>query len=738
LRGELARAPAAEARLCCLGWADLGLLELAASKMGALEVYVPAPRLPADAQQRQWIEAVEQRLGLERATCPESGFSSENEALVARLEGSELASREETRPPTLLVGREWPDQVRLVCETVMEWLPQTPGPIGIIAPEDSPTAIAVAEALEMAGVTVEHPPRKREPAAHLLILEQVARYHLAGQDVEELIEVVKLLWLQGWTALEPERVRDLLDHAFRVAQSRNARILAQAQPHRRDAAWSAVCELVDALGKWEGEFEPAALREKWEAMLRALRLPADSLAWPGQPLQGGRAFMEWLAGQVAAQRRETPAPDYAMLAPVVVTTFAGAVHQTWERLIFLDSNEHVWPVSGQERFPRVVEEARFLDLVEHCRGAIAFAGVLLEHTDAGEHAQPNEWVLRALMESAGDRFAPDVWAASARSFPPVAPPPLEEPERAHLALVAGSRQNGTMPFDRYHFNFHETKLEPGAWSATELDKAVTCPATFALQELFGAAAREPFARGEGAAVGNRTHRWLGNILRLRDAFTAPAPAAGDEASLARELAGARRELEEWYGAENLAMPLWWESCLRKTQWATRRCLREVRPWLDTPYCAMEQSLAVRVQTAGGALLLKGRIDLVISDRAGFRDAAVRMFDFKTGRGAAPTLATLEKGKGAQFAAYYLMAREAGAAEAAVGIIKPEEQSHEVFGDEAVLRARFAVLAELWRNLRFGQRGPFLAEYGECETLPMATVPIAVEILEQKAALHLLA
>ncbi len=762
--GLLDAQPAQGRRLCCVGWGathwpDLGLLELAAARARSFEMYAPSPRLPADAQQREWIEGLEQRLGLERVTCPESGFVSENEALVARLEKSELASREEARPPVLLVGREWSDQVRLVCGQAAAWLAENPNPgapIGVIAPEDSATAVAVAEALESAGISVEHPGRSREPAPAVLIIEQVARYHLSGHDIEELTELANLLWLyapEKWSALEPECARDALDRAFQTAQSRNSRILAQALPHREDPAWDAARKVIHALGRWDGDFDQPALRKKWDALLAALHLPADSLdAWPeGLFHEGripGRAFMEWLAGQLTARRRIVSPPDYAMLAPVVVTTFADAAQQTWERLIFLDSNEHVWPAPIGETAAapltrhdlRALEEARFLDLLEHCRGPIAFAAALIEEMDPGGAAQPNDWVLRALLETAPGAFPPDLWAASARACPQDAPPALDEAERAYIEQVHASRRNGTMPFDRYLFNFNETRLEPGPWSATDLDAAFNTPATFALRVLFGAKAREPFARSEAAAVGNRAHRWLRQILGSSGHLAAPAPATGDGAKLARELAAARRELAEWYGAEDLAMPIWWETCLRKTEWAARRCLREARGCMDSRYCAVEQPLAVTVRTPAGSLPLKGRIDVLISERPEIAGAHVRMFDFKTGRGSTPTLASLARGQGAQFAAYYLMARDAGAAEAVIGIIKPEERARDVFGaaDEEALRARFSLLAELRRTLRFGRRGPLVSAHGVCETLPMATVPIDPAILEQKAALFLIA
>ena len=284
--------------------------------------------------------------------------------------------------------------------------------------------------------------------------------------------------------------------------------------------------------------------------------------------------------------------------------------------------------------------------------------------------------------------------------------------------------------------------EPEAWSATDLDQAITCPATFALRVLFGAESTvaNTFSRAEGAAVGNRAHRWLGRILGLRDHLSPPDPPTGDVAKLARELAAARHELEEWYGAEDLPVPIWWETCLRKTAWATRRCLGEVRGWLEGHCCSMEHTLAVTVHTPGGPVMLKGRIDIFLSDRPGIEDARVRIFDFKTGRSAAPTLTSLSRGYGAQFAAYYLMVRDAGAADAIIGIIKPQERARDVFSnaDDEPLRAHFSAFAGLRRTLRFGRRGPLVSDYGVCETLPLATVPIDPAILDQKFALFLLA
>jgi len=405
--------PAQAARVCCVGWdathwQDLGLLDLAAAKAGAFEMYVPSPRLPADAQQREWIEALEQRLGLERVTCPESGFASVNEPLVARLEGSELASQAEVLAPGLLVGREWPDQVGSVCAQVLAWLAENPepdAPIGVIAPEDSPTAVVVAEALEKAGVRVEHPERRRELGPALLIVEQVARYHLGGHDVAELLELTRLLWLHTrrhgmrWSRRR-FRMRSTGLSRWPKAATRGSLPGRCRGGKMRSGRWC-----VHWWRRWDGgtrrTIRGPRCSRNGKTLLSGLRLPVEALRPPPRGLfneerVSGRAFMEWVAEELAAERRATNTPDYAALAPVVMTTFANAAQQTWERLIFLESNEHIWPAPFGEniflpdaarvrlnrtrkesgyllttRDSRALEQARFLDLIEHCRGSVA-------------------------------------------------------------------------------------------------------------------------------------------------------------------------------------------------------------------------------------------------------------------------------------------------------------------------------------------------------------------------------
>jgi hypothetical protein len=782
--------PTKIAHLCCVGWdaaqwRELALLDLAVHAAGSVEMYVPAPRLPADALQREWIETLEERYGLARQVCAASEFESRNDALVSRLEKSGLGAGEVAQP-LLIVGREWEDEVGLVCETVLRWVKEKErsGPIGIVGAEKSPTARAVARALAGWGLKVETPGRAMELSSAKLIAEQIARYHLNDRDVMEFAELARLLWMHGgkrWKALEPAGVQDALERAFRTAQTRNSRILMQAQPWLKDGLWITLGELAEMLGRWDAEVVRwITLRDKWSALCEAFELSPDA-QWREvlnrvfvEEQIGDRDFFEFILECAGEERRRISRPDYMIRAQVVVTKFADAAQQDWGGLIFLDSTEGAWRIAQEEnrfltdamrarlnanrkeagrlltmRDARLIEEARFLELLEHCRGEIGFAGALLEQTESGAPAQPNEWVLRTLLETAHGKSPIELWNQSARTSAPN-DGKLALAERKHLEIVHSSRRNGTMPFDRYQFDFNEARLDlsddlfliGGAWSVTDLDSAITCPATFALKKMFGAerAVWWSPARIEKIAVGNRVHRWLGHALGQGAEFSDVPSARDAERRLAQAAGASRRELEEWFASENLPLPLWWETCLRRAQWAARRCLREVLGAIDGGLCAVELNIKVAVETPLGTVPLKGRMDLVLSDKAELRDANVRIYDFKTGRGDVPSMKSLENGKGWQFAAYYLMARDAGAATASIGIVRSEGQPREVFGrsDEDDLRAHAGHFAELRRRMRFGRRGPLISEHGTTETLPLATTPIEKTVLEQKSALYLLA
>lgn len=769
---------------CVVGWdagnfGDLNLLEALSGSSARCELFLPQPRATAEAVQLRWIEAVEARLGASKTTCGESEFFSPHDALISRLEGSDLAV-ESTSPPRLLVGRDWSDQIRLVRDEAIEWLAgaRDGDRLGIIVPGRSPTSLALVRALAGAGLSLlDETGEKGEAAPAILLQAQIVRYHLRGCDVESLAALIALLNappVAAWNWLDPEEVHALLNQAFGTMQSRNARMLARGFNGRENKVWKQIAWLIDVLGKWEEARSWIKWRAGWEAALAPLGLTTDLLEplWSrvgdalGERKISARLFLEYMDAMLAG-RRSRRAPEAASAhARVVVTTFAGARQQSWDRLVFLEANEGVWPMKPEEnpflddaartalngRGGRghllttselsAIEQARFLDLLEHCAGEIVLAATARESGDAGRDAYPNEWVIRCLIEShRGDAKAALAQWKNAIAVCTENVSGLPDTERSHLENVHGSRRNPTMPFDRYLFDFHETAFVPQAWSAGRLDEVISCPATFALREIFGAESLRTAAwtRGEGMVVGTLAHRWLARALEGGEEFK-PLPREGFWARLDTQVAATRARLREGYAGENLELPIWWETCLRKAAWVARRCLAPLGKLEGAWFFAMEKRLRETVKTGDGPLRLKGRFDLVLSDRRSLDGARVIVIDFKTGKSAAPSLATLGHGSGFQFAAYFLMAKDGGAASVSAGIIRHDLTKLDAFAeaDETSLRALMSPIARLQRELVFGRCGPLVAQFGRCEILPMATLALDARVLARKAELGLLA
>ena len=761
---------------CFVGWdaerfPDLALLEAAALSSSQCDIFFPMPHVAAEKTQQLWIETVEARLGANHAVCnADEGFHSANDALVSRLEKNALAAGGSL--PQLLIGRDWHEQIALVRNDVIAWLAREStavhSRVAIIAPERSPSSVAIVRALAGAGVAVlDEVGEMTEPAHAGQIAEAAIRYHFQNHDAGVLLEICSALremLPETWRYLDPAKVHDLLTDAFCTAQSRNARLLTGGE----DAPWRQIEQVVASLGKWDGELSWDEARRKWAHMLAQLGIATEIIEPFWTTTRGllkkekfsARSFLELMAAVLAGRRIRRAPEAAAARARVVVCTLAGAGNQTWSRVIFLDSSEGVWPRKPEEnpllgdagraalnaRRGRLeylltsgdrwaLEQAGLVDLIEHCSGEIVFAASARDPENPSRETQPNEWVLRCMTTPDETKPALARWRESARIC---AAPATQMPdaERAHLQNVHASRRDPAAPFDRYLFNFHESQSEPNAWSATRLDLAVTCPATFAMREIFHAEAvqNSGFHRSEGAAIGTQVHRWLAAALGGREELQ-PFRFASSREALEREIAKTLREKTAQFEREGLALPLWWETCLRKAAWSARRCVAPLSDFADGWFCALEKNLLETVETSAGPLRLKGRVDLLLADNATLKNGRIFVVDFKTGKSDIPTPASLDRGNGHQFSAYFLMAKNLGAKSVSVGIIKPDGANFAAFSDEheSFLRQAAAPFSRMQRDKVFGRRGPLVAEWGACERLPLATVPIDPEVLEQKAA-----
>ncbi len=761
-------------------WGFLPLLDAVFRASIRSNFYQALPRSTTETLQQNWVRMIEKKLGTQSEPCKASDFRSVNEPLVSRLEATDLDPFD-GQAPRFLVGAQWLDQMTLARDYVVRRVAAMPlgQRLGIVTPRRGPSSLEMARTLAHADIRIfDATGENEEPETEVLIQLEIIRYHLLCCDAESLLALVVLLNERGsgsWPWLNPRDARDCMHGAFKISQTRNARMLVHSLEPAK--ASEQMRGLVEALGLWPDEMTWSEARLKWELTVNAFEISLESMepAWsliaelPGGDISmTSESFLEYLRQLLSGSRlRRHKDADWPN-ASVVITTFSQACRQSWDELVFLDCNEGDWPVKQTENCflddaacrdlnarrtakhgyilgspdRSALEQSQFLDLIENCRGQIALAAVASKEGEETREAYPNEWVIRGMVESATDESACASVSKSWRQSAWICPRPftsIPDADRDHLVAIHASRRDPSLPFDEYHFNFRACRLPQDRWSATSVDDMVTSPASMALSRLFNAESEDEaeFTRSEKWMVGTHAHAWL------KEAFAGgaeykPLPVSRDLFSALQEaVAQTRKRLEDLFCLENLVLPLWWQSTLRKAAWNAWKCVSAVPKDAGTCFL-MEHSISEDVETYGGLLQLKGRVDLLISDRAGMVGADVLIIDFKTGKASPPTLGSLDRGSGFQFASYLLLAKALGAASARVAVIRSENGMADVFSDvpEDELRRKMGGLARMQRECLFGQAGPLVTEWGKCESLPMATTPIDPRILDEKRKLSI--
>jgi len=682
-------------------WTLLQALQKCAEE---IVVFLPQPRDQAGIE-FGWGERWANMLGVEHEVCESIGEESKGAALIESMEGFGEVPREAAQ---LLVGADWEGKIELVRDAVLAWLAES-GPdqtMAVVAARRSPSTVQLARSLQAAGITfLDEIGTQPELPLLTAIQQQVVRYFRRGCDVEELCLLGALLEQRddgGWREYSELAMRKWSERAFEKVQSRNARLLAKAAPDH------AVARLVEELGHWEPKVTWVEARANWQRAINVLKTGSQPLEplWlrmAGLEVKGRFAadiFLRALESLLAGGKSHRFATN--RYARVALTTFRSAAEQPWDKVIFLDSQEGAWPLLPEENpffndaarqrwnerrgetqpqlltsMDRVaLEQSRIASIISHARQGVIFAAcaVLADGTEA----HPNEWMMR-LLTLHGEPLKE--WRRAVCRVKSEA-----QPGDSFEALkeIHEDRRDPARAFDEYFFDLGKAE-ESIPWAVTSLDTARKQPATFAVRHVLGLEPSAVFQRSEPQVIGQMVHRWLGRALGGSGWHRVE-----DHGEPLRQLENVVREsaanTAEWFRAAGLEVPLWWRSLLQKAQWLARRCLERVA--LDaSPWLAAEQALVQTVETSEGPLSLKGRCDLVFSDQEEIAGAHWHIFDFKTGRTPQPTLAQLLKGDGLQFAAYRLMARDAGAAQAAVGLIRQDAIYEELFAstEETALR-----------------------------------------------------
>jgi hypothetical protein len=289
---------------------------------------------------------------------------------------------------------------------------------------------------------------------------------------------------------------------------------------------------------------------------------------------------------------------------------------------------------------------------------------------------------------------------------------------------------------------------------TEWEQALRAPALIWMKTFLGVEGGDENGDAWRVATGQWVHQWLADAVSAEN-FT--------EISRAEEIRPrivdlARRfcvEVQELCGACNKPLPDWWVSGWSNALYIAD-CLAAKLDGLENDWSQMAVEWPLGSPAAisldeNNTLRMRGRIDLMLArgehneSQIGYPD--VWVVDYKTGRQRGFNLrdarkykSTEEKfrkqlidGRGVQLALYALAVHALGARDVRLTLLSPAGDLEPQFNlDDALAQKDF------WRELHrmqetgvFGMRGPVHSDFGFARAYPLATLPIDVDLIEEK-------
>jgi hypothetical protein len=738
---------------------DLNLLLAAAKCAPQSDVWIAQP-LGKEGLVFEWITTLEQKLNAGAMVCPTGCAPRPYETFLAHWQGG---AERKVKAPETLVGNGWDDQVEGILHNVASALSKQAQSILVIVPENSATGPALVHRLVARGIAVADEIRERR----LLSLPSEIQINVARYLSEDQTPECFLRILQGLLR-SPDDYKDFRDAFLQSFEERQVRSLREliTERHRQRFAW--LRDLESALEPWPAEADWTDFCQRWESLL--LRLTAivkryqETFAqftfspvniephWYESFLQGYRLssqlFLGFVAQLLVAKSNQAHPDSYHRYAKVVVTTPAKAHGTSWDYVILADAISDGWPVvppsnpglsdeeksrfrqrgfvmlTGAER--RQIQEERFLQLAYHARKHLLLARY--EHDEQGIEAVPNEL----------STFAEEFLKAGITHFqsaPRLAPDRLAD----DFSAVWVNRLDRAKPFDHYFLNFKMLNFPTRAWHPSELEAIIKTPGTFAFRLMFNCRREvdRGFVRSAPMTVGRVAHRLLQEAFGGRGMFQAFQRAAPWSRAEARDALRDQMQFafQKMRVAQSAYGPdLWWETILDKAMSLASRMLENVSEYFQADlWYQSEGTLSGAYHSAGEQLELEGRTDLILSDRDGLDAAALCICDFKTSK--QPQNFDADTGDGLQFLGYRLLAKVNGARNAEMFIVKPDGIKMLKIPPDEELASFIHSLARMQRLRTFGRRPD--ERWGASEKLPIATLPIDADILDEKFALTLL-
>jgi hypothetical protein len=733
---------------------------IAAAVSASEEAYfwVSQPLVAQDIFMR-WIERLDTRLHATVTVAASEGTPRPYEDLVSQFV---YPTQPPETVPRVVRGARWSDQSRAVVAVVQEEFSRGHRDVAIAIPQGSPSGAAIVEALIAAGIPVSDEFRSN---AILGLSERVHRWladWVAGPRTPE-----KLLQLFGLLAHGPESYGRFRDYLLRQFDDRQTRLVAELLPVDGGHLWAR--ELVEFGRDWPKNGSWKQLDAKWSETLtqfqeflnhhrsffRSVRISLEPLQpnWDeignalGDLVISSGLFLRFVSDSLSAPSRIGHRGASHRYAPVVVSTPEQLHATSWDAVILVDGIGDVWtrPVEqdsllSQEFRSRARDEGfllptiqdhaslredAVLQLIQHGRSSVTLCGYAKE--ESGEEVDANRFVT-FIEHSLG--AAPILFEAAAIEAVNLFP---------LLAKIRRDRCDPEHGFDEYLFDFSSLDLKADAWPASELQRGISAPGTFAFKQLFGLRRTwdRRFERDGRRTLGTTLHNLMKVILRhpLGDLFKEGLGDLRQSYGL-KESSGpnAYRYITKIALGWNLSPEdAWWKSIIAKAAHLVEGMSLKLMDRLeDFPYGISEYSSGDKI-VPELRLFLKGRFDLLLANVDHIDGADIVIIDFKTTNSIRRFNA--DTGEGFQIVAYTLLAKVMGAAHCAQFVFTPasaKELDLNNGADEIV--AKLNELSWMQETHCFGHAPLLRQEFAINEAMPLATLTIPVWVLRKKRAL----
>jgi hypothetical protein len=311
----------------------------------------------------------------------------------------------------------------------------------------------------------------------------------------------------------------------------------------------------------------------------------------------------------------------------------------------------------------------------------------------------------------------------------------------------------------YEFAFRKPPEREISLRVTQWEHALRWPAIVWMEIFLGVEPDDDNGDAWAVATGQWVHRWLADSVPSGDERKFVDVNRADEIR-ERVQTHARRfreQVSELCASRSKTLPDWWRSGWSNALYIADCLAAKVSDLRDWSEMAVEWPLdepSLIPVSESGTLRVRGRIDLILARRKfeqtkiGFSDLWV--VDYKTGRQRGFRLKELRRkdtperkfrrqlieGRGVQLGLYALAVHALGGEEVRLTLLSPAEDFEPQFHLADVLAQK-----DFWLELHrmqetgvFGMLGPVHTDFGYVRRYPLATLPIDLDLLQEKWAL----